>query len=138
MTKKEVIEFVSKNRMFSLATTEGKQPHVRLMMLYRADDNGLIFVTGRDKDLNKQLQANPAVEMCFYNTESNQQVRISGKVEMLDDLELKKQILEYFTFLKPLVEKQGYEIMVCCRVKNGKAVTWKMETNLDPKQYIQL
>ena len=138
MTKEEIFEFAANNPVFSLATIEGNQPHVRYMMLYRADEGGFIFVTGRDKDVNRQLQANPTVEMCFYDIEKNEQVRIAGKVEFLDDLELKKQILEFFTFLKPLVEKLGYEIMVCCRVKNGKAITWKMETNLEPKQYIQL
>ena len=34
-------------------------------------------------------QANPAVELCFYNADEHRQVRIEGTVEMLDDLELK-------------------------------------------------
>lgn len=138
MTKKEIIEFASKNPVFSLATTDGKQPHVRFMMLYKADEDGFIFVTGIKKDVYKQLQANPAVEMCFYNAGENRQVRIHGKVEMLDDIELKKKVVEVFTFLKPIVESMGYEVLICYRLKNGKAVSWKMETNMEPKQYIQL
>lgn len=73
-----------------------------MMMLYRADENGVIFCTGREKDVNKQLSANPAVELCFYNAEQGRQVRIEGTVEMLDDLELKKQVVEAFSFLKPI------------------------------------
>lgn len=138
MTKKEVLEFATKNPVFSLATIEGNKPHVRLIMLYRADKNGFIFVTGRDKDVHKQLHANPAIEMCFYNAEEKRQVRIEGKVELLDDLELKKQVVEDFSFLKPQVESKGYEVLICYCLRNGKAVTWKMETNLEPKQYIQL
>jgi hypothetical protein len=57
---------------------------------------------------------------------------------MLDDLELKKKVLEAFSLLKPWVESQGYEVMICYRLNNAKAVTWTMETNFDPKQYIQL
>ena len=138
MTKKEVIEFAAKTPVFSLATTDGNRPRVRMMMLYRADENGIIFTTGRDKDINKQLQANPAVEMCFYNAAEGRQVRIEGVVEMLNDLKLKKQIVKDFPFLKPWVESHGYDVMATYRLKSGKAVTWTMETNFDPKQYIQL
>jgi len=138
MTKEEVLEFITTNPCFSLATMDGNQPRTRMMMICRADENGILFTTGRDKDVNKQLQANPAVEMCFFGTEENRQVRIEGKVEADDDLELKKQIVEAFPFLKPWIEAQGYEVMVAYRLKNGKATTWTMETAFDPKQYIQL
>jgi pyridoxamine 5'-phosphate oxidase len=138
MTKEEILEFITKNPVFSLATTEGNQPHVRIIMLYRADKDGIIFCTGRDKAVHGQLQANPVVELCFYNADEGCQVRIEGTVEMLDDLELKMQIVEKFTFLKPWVESQGYEVMICYCLKNAKAVTWTMESNFEPKQYIQL
>ncbi len=138
MTKEEVLEFVNQNPVFSLATVEGNQPHVRIIMLYKADKDGIIFCTGRQKAVYEQLQTNPAVEMCFYNADEGRQVRIEGTVELLDDLELKMQIVEQFTFLKPWVESEGYEVLIPFCLKNGKAVTWTMETNFDPKQYIQL
>ncbi len=138
MTKEEILEFATKNPVFSLATIDGNQPRVRSMMLYKADENGIIFCTGRDKAVHKQLQANLAVELCFYSAEQGRQVRIEGTVEMLDDLELKKQVVEAFSFLKPWVEIQGYEVMICYRLKNAIAITWTMETNFEPKQYIQL
>ena len=110
-----------------------------MMMICRADEDGILFSTGRDKDVNKQLQANPAVEMCFYNAgDENRQVRIEGTVELFDDLELKKQIVEDFPFLKPWIELQGYEVMSPYILKNGKATTWSMATAFEPKQYIEL
>ena len=138
MTKEEVLEFVTKNPVFSLATIDGSQPRVRMIMLYKADADGIIFCTGRDKAVCKQLQSNPAAELCFYNEKAGRQVRIEGDVEMLDDLELKMKVVEAFPFLKPWVESAGYEVMVICRLQNAKATTWTMETNFDPKQYIQL
>jgi len=138
MTKKEVLEFAAKNPVCSLATIEGNKPRVRIIMLYEADKNGIIFCTGRQKALNAQLEANPAAEMCFYNAEEGRMVRIEGKAEMLDDLKLKKKVVEKFTFLKPLVESQGYEVMVCYRLDKAKATTWTMETNFEPKKYIEL
>lgn len=138
MTKEEVLEFITKNPVFSLATTDNGQPRARMIMLYRADENGIIFSTGSEKDLNKQLQANPAVEMCFYSHEQNCQVRIEGKAEVIDDLELKKQIVEDFSFLKPWIEAKGYDILTTYHVPNGRATTWTMETNELPKEYVQL
>jgi pyridoxamine 5'-phosphate oxidase len=138
MTKEEVFEFVTKNPVFSLATIDGNQPRVRMMMLYKADAYGIIFCTGRNKAVYKQLQSNPATELCFYNADQGLQVRIEGAVEMLDDLELKKQVVEAFSFLKPWVESKGYEAMVTYRLRNARATTWTMETDLEPKKYIPL
>ena len=138
MTKEEILEFITKNPVFSLATIDAGQPRTRMIMMYRGDENGIIFSTGRDKDVNKQLQANPTVEMCFYGHEQNRQVRIDGAAEAIDDLDLKKQIVEDFPFLKPAVEAQGYEVLVTYRVQNAKATTWTMETNELPKEYVQL
>lgn len=138
MTKEEIFEFINKTRMFSLASVDGNQPHVRNMMLFKADENGIIFVTGKYKDLYKQLQANQAMEMCFFNQEKGLQVRIEGSVELLDDLDLKKQVVEVFTFLKPAIESFGYEVLICYRVKNPKATCWTMATNFEPKEYIDL
>lgn len=138
MTKEEVLKFINKNRIFSLATVDGKQPHVRNMMLFRADEKGIIFVTGKYKDLYKQLKTNPAIEMCFFSQEQGTQIRIEGSVEILDDMDLKKQVVEVFTFLKPIVESQGYEVLICYRVKNAKATCWTMQTNFAPKEYIKL
>jgi len=138
MTKEEILEFVTKNPVFSLATVDGNQPRVRMIMLYKAGENGIIFCTGRDKAVHRQLQANPAAELCFFNANKGLQVRIEGTAEVLDDLELKKKIVEAFTFLKPWVDSHGYEVMICYCIKNAKAVTWTMETNLEPKKYIQL
>ena len=66
------------------------------------------------------------------------QVRIEGQVQMLDDLELKKEIVAKLPFLKPLIESKGYEVLVCYSVKNAKGTIWTMESNFTPKQYIDL
>jgi uncharacterized pyridoxamine 5'-phosphate oxidase family protein len=108
------------------------------MMLYRADENGIIFNTGENKDVHKQLSANPMVELCFYSAEEGRQVRISGTVEVLEDLELKKKIVEDYPFLKSWVDKEGYEVLVVYCLRGGKAVVWTMETNFEPKQFIEL
>ena len=140
MNKKEILEFLNANPIFHLATVEGDKPHVRGMLLYRADENGIVFNTGKVKDLYQQLTENPNVEMSFTNGifENLIQVRVAGTVELLEDLDLKKEIVEKRDFLKPWVEEVGYEPLAVYRVKNGVAVMWTMATNVAPKEYVQL
>ena len=138
MTKEEIIAFVDKNPVFALATVDGNTPHVRDMMVCKADDEGIVFCTGKVKDVHKQITANPAVEMCFYSPDDQVQVRIAGSVELTEDLDLKKEIVEKFEFLKPWIESAGYEAMAVYRVKGGKACVWTMEKHDAPKEYIDL
>ena len=138
MTKSEVFEFIKNNPVFALATAEDNKPHVRMMMVYRADENGIIFNTGENKDVHKQLSGNGNVEMCFYNAEQGRQIRISGSVEEIEDLKLKKQVVKDFPFLKEWVDREGYDVLVAYCLKGGKATVWTMETNFKPKEFIQL
>ncbi len=138
MDKTEVLAFLNDNHDCHLATVEGNKPHVRAIGIYRADENGIIIQTSKVKDLYKQLSANPNVELCFNNSKGSMQVRVSGTVELDEDIELKKEILAKRHFLKPLVEKEGYEVLAIYRLKKGAATVWTFPTNLAPKTYIQL
>ncbi|TGU71193.1 pyridoxamine 5'-phosphate oxidase family protein [Geomonas terrae] len=140
MTRNEILEFLNSNPIFHMATAEGDIPHVRGMLLYRADENGIVFNTGKIKDLYRQLNKNPRVELCFSNGifENLIQVRIAGTVEALEDLELKKEIVAKREFLRPWVEKVGYDQLAVYVLKKGNATVWTMSTNTEPKEYIQL
>jgi len=138
MDKAEIYAFLNTNPIFHLATIEEGKPHVRAMMLYKADENGIIFHTGRDKDLHGQLKENPNVELCFNDYKDNIQIRVSGLAQEVEDLELKKAIVSQREFLKPWVEKYGYETLTVCRVTNCIATIWTFESNQAPKTYIRL
>lgn len=140
MNKKQILEFLNANPIFHMATAEGNTPHVRGMLLYKADENGIIFNTGKIKDLYRQLSSNPRVEMCFSNGifENLIQVRVAGTVEQLEDLELKKEIVNKREFLRPWVDKVGYEQLAVYVMKHGIATVWTMATNVEPKEYIRL
>ena len=138
MNKAEVLAFLNANHDCHLATIEGNKPHVRAIGIYRADENGIIIQTSKVKDLYKQLSANPNVELCFYNPKDGIQIRVSGTVELDEDMELKKEILAKRHFLKPLVEKEGYEVLAIYWLRKGAATVWTFPTNFEPKTYIQL
>ena len=140
MTKKEVLEFMTANPIFHLATVDGDEPHVRGMLLYRADENGIIFNTGKVKDLYRQLTKNSNIEMSFTNGifENLIQVRVSGTVELLEDINLKKEIVQKRDFLKPWVDQVGYDALAVYRLLKGAATVWTMATNTVPKAYVEL
>lgn len=140
MNKKEIFDFLNANPVFHLATVEDGRPHVRGMYLYRADENGILFHTGKTKDLHRQLAENPNVEMSFNNGKLGDlvQIRVSGVVELIEDIELKKEIVKRRSFLKPWVERDGYETLAVYRLENGRAAVWTMKTNFAPKGLVEL
>jgi pyridoxamine 5'-phosphate oxidase len=137
MTKEEILQFLNENPSFSLATCDRTIPHVRILMLHKADETGIYFMVGKFKDVYRQLSLNPIVELCFYK--DNFQVRISGTVEKLDkNLDLKKEIVEARPFMKPWIEQVGFKYMAVFRVTNGVATTWSLETEMQPKKAVRL
>ncbi|HTX89530.1 MAG TPA: pyridoxamine 5'-phosphate oxidase family protein, partial [Bacteroidales bacterium] len=133
----EIYRFLTDHPLFALATADGAVPHVRMLMLHKADDSGIYFMVGKLKEVYRQLSMNPKVELCFSS--ENFQVRITGEAENLDrDQDLKKEVAEARPFLKIWIEKFGLKYMAVFRVKNGVATTWSLETELQPKRLIQL
>jgi pyridoxamine 5'-phosphate oxidase len=120
-----------------LATLEGDKPHVRAIGMVKADDDGIIIETATFKDVYKQMTANPNVELCFFNDKEGIQIRVSGAVGPVDDIELKKEIVVQRPFLKQRIEEGGYEVMGVFRLK-GQAYVWSFKTAAEPKKYVQL
>ncbi|MFA7403876.1 MAG: pyridoxamine 5'-phosphate oxidase family protein [Pelobacteraceae bacterium] len=140
MDKHEIQAIINANPAFFLATTEDGQPRVRGMLLYRADDNGVVFHTGGMKDVYRQLMANPAVELCFFDQQQMVQVRVRGTARLIDDLQLKQEIVNApgREFLKPWVESQGIDILEVFRVEDCQALVWSMATNFAPKELVRI
>jgi uncharacterized pyridoxamine 5'-phosphate oxidase family protein len=137
MNKEEILQFLNDNPDFSLATSDGNIPHVRTLKLHKADESGIYFMVGKFKDVYRQLSVNPYVELCFHR--ENTQVRIHGQVENLDkDLDLKKEILEVRPFMTSWIEQVGFKYMAVFRIRYGKAFSWSLETELQPKVIVDL
>jgi len=138
MTRQEILEFISENPVAFFATAEGSQPRVRAMMMVRADEEGLLFNTGKPKDVYEQLLKNPLLELCFYNPKKGEQVRVSGKAEFTQDPTVLDSVLEKFTFLKPVVEEQGYDVLASFFIRHARACHWDFKKNMDPKDWVEL
>jgi len=56
----DYIKFANENPASYLATVEGDQPRVRVLLMLFADTSGLYYGVGTAKDVYKQLKANPS------------------------------------------------------------------------------
>lgn len=138
MTSQEIFELISKQPMFHLATMDGDQPRVRGMMLFRADERGIVFHTASTKDVYRQIKANPKAEMCFSCGEV--QVRVTGVLEQNDDPALREEIFAHPSrkFLHAWKEKGIDGLLQVFVMKDCTAVTWTMAANFDPKEPVKL
>lgn len=90
---KEVLEILKENKVFYLATTDKGQPHVRPLGFVMDCEGKLTFSTSNQKDMYKQLAANPNVEICCVDAEYNT-LRICGKAVFCTTKEIQQKALE--------------------------------------------
>jgi uncharacterized pyridoxamine 5'-phosphate oxidase family protein len=90
------------------------------------------------KDVYNQLLKNPETELCYYA--NGVQIRVSGRMEQLTDLTLKKEIVEDRPLFLPGLEKEGWDYVGVFILRHGKATVLKipLPTPGAPKNYIDL
>ena len=130
---------LGKERLCSFATTEGDQPHVRIFSMWFADDKGFYFQTESVKAVYKQLQKNNKVELCFYNPNvgppGGTVMRVTGKVEFLDDPALKSKVFTDRPYLKNVGIKGPEDpLLAIFRVSSGEAYFWTFADSMKEAQ----
>lgn len=137
-TIEEIREFANQNPTTWLSTTEGDQPHVRAMAMWFADETGFYFHTGTQKRLSEQLQNNPKVELGFFNQGdgmgSMQMVRITGKIELINDTQLEKRLFEDRPWLHDVFKAFPNDRFFMFRLAHGEAQYWNMGLNCREKE----
>ena len=88
----EVYDFLKACGTFYLATTEGDQPRVRPFGALDIFEGKLYTQTGKVKNVSKQIQANPKVEICAFG--QGKWVRIECKLIRDDRREAKVHMLD--------------------------------------------
>lgn len=89
---KEVQEFLKECGIYYIATIDGDQPRVRPFGVIEIFENHLYIETGKKKDVFKQIELNPKVEIC--GMKDGKWIRVSGKLVLDDRVEAKKDILD--------------------------------------------
>jgi len=96
----EVYDFLKKCGVYYLATVENDQPRVRPFGTIDIFEDKLYIQTGKIKEVSKQIQANPKVEIsAFYD---GTWVRVAGKLVRDDRIEAKEHMLDNYPNLKAM------------------------------------
>ncbi|WP_048149220.1 pyridoxamine 5'-phosphate oxidase family protein [Methanolacinia paynteri] len=130
------IKFATENPIAWVATDDEGQPRVRPLGMWFADKTGFYFQTWTIKDIYKQIVKNPKIELGFIGEENGRVLRVAGRAEWIEDIELKKKSLEDRPFLADMGLTPESPELVLFRIAKGEAYFWTMETNLDPKKKI--
>ena len=97
---KEVYEFLKKCGTFYIATIDGDKPRVRPFGVVNIFEDKLYIQTGKSKNVSKQIQINPNVEICgFVN---GKWIRVEGTLIRDDRREAKASMLDANPMLKSM------------------------------------
>jgi uncharacterized pyridoxamine 5'-phosphate oxidase family protein len=94
----EVYDFLKKCGTYYLATVEGNQPRVRPFGTADIFEGKLYIQTGKSKEVSKQIQKNPKVELCAF--EQGVWLRLAGTLVRDDRVEAKAHMLDSHPSLK--------------------------------------
>lgn len=106
----EVQEFLKKCGIYYLATIEEDQPRVRPFGTAEIFENHLYIQTGKKKEVYKQIEKNPKVEICAFK--DGTWLRVSGKLIADDRVEAKKDMLDKNPDLRKMYNEEDDNTIV--------------------------
>lgn len=121
----EIVQFLTENSPFYLATMDGDLPKVRPFGFAMEFEGKLCFCTNNKKDVFKQMQANPNFEIST-TSKAGEWLRLKGKAVPFTTKESKQAALDAEPFLKKMysVDDSIFEIL---SIENGEATISDMK-----------
>ena len=98
----EVQAYLKECGAFFIATTDGDQPHVRAFGVSEIIDGRLYIMTGKVKDVYKQIAANGKFEICALKKSGSEWMRLSGTLVNDETLAVKEEFLNRNPGLKSM------------------------------------
>jgi len=98
----EVQAYLKECGAFFLATNEGEQPRVRPFGVSEIIDGKLYLMTGKVKDVFKQIAANGKFEVCAMKANGAEWMRLSGTLVNDDTLAVKEEFLNRHEDMKSM------------------------------------
>lgn len=99
----EVLDFLKKCGVYYLATVEWDQPRVRPFGTVNVFENRLYIQTWKNKNVSKQIQINPKVEVS--GTLEWRWIRVSWELVRDDRIEAKKAMLDNYPELRGMYDE---------------------------------
>ena len=98
----KIYEFIKKCGTYYLATVEDDQPRNRPFGTINIFEGKLYIQTGKSKDVSKQIQKNPKVEICCFDGSCGQWLRLAGELVRDDRREAKVSMLNAYPQLQQM------------------------------------
>lgn len=104
----KVSEYLKDAGVFFLATEDGDQPKVRPLGLQILHDGKIYFGIGDFKEVYKQIQANPKVEIGA--TKGQDLLRYYGVAKFDNNPEVMEKVWTVLKDLKPVYDENGWNM----------------------------
>lgn len=106
----KVNDFLTETGVFFLATVDGNQPKLRPLGAHIEMDDKVLFGVGDFKDVYKQMQTNPLVEIVACKQDGHW-LRYTGKAVFDTDAKYAEAMLEGLPHLKSIYnEETGHKL----------------------------
>ena len=99
---KEVQAYLKECGAFFIATADGDQPRVRPFGVSEIIDGRLYIMTGKVKDVYKQIEKNGKFEICALKASGSEWMRLSGTLVGDETLAVKEEFLNRNESLKSM------------------------------------
>ncbi len=111
---KEVQAYLKECSAFFIATVDGDQPRVRPFGVSEIIDGRLYIMTGKRKDVFKQMAANGKFEICALKPSGAEWMRLSGTLVNDETLAVKEEFLNRNEELKSMYRADDDNMAVLC------------------------
>ena len=109
MTNTEkVYELLDQAGTFYIVTVDGDKPKARPISFKMSEEGKIWFGVGTFKDVYKQLQANPNVEVIA--SAKSKWMRLDGKARFVDRVDLENKALDLLKGIGDLYRKNGWRM----------------------------
>jgi len=117
---KEVQAYLKECGAFFIATVDGDQPHVRAFGVSEIINDRLYIMTGKVKDVYKQMAKNGKFEICALKPSGSEWMRVTGTLVNDETLSVKEEFLNRNESLKSMY-KADDDNMAVLYITNGEA-----------------
>ncbi len=123
----KVLDFLRANRIFYLATVKGDQPKLRPLGFVMEYEGKIFFGVGDQKEVFKQLQANPKAEISTTCAETGQWLRFTGRAVFDRRPELFEAAVKTMPMLKDIYGDPAGQKLACFYLAEAEAWLYDMK-----------
>lgn len=130
----EILEFLKQNPVQYFATVGlDQKPKVRPFQFMLEKEGKLYFCTNNQKEVYKQIEKNPYVEICTSSPKF-EWLRLSGKVVFSQDKQIKEEIISASPLVKSIYKTADNPVFEIFYLEEGKAIISDFSGN-PPKEF---